>query len=487
MAKVLVVDDELTVLQVLSEMLRAEGHEVTPCGSAAEALNQLAAQSPDLLITDLYFEKGAAAGLEIVQRAREIIPPPVVVVITGYSSVQTAVEAMKHGAFDYLEKPFKPDQLKMCLDRALSFRAALSETAFLRRQLKKQPTFSRIVGSSSTMLEVYGMIDRVADTSSTVLILGESGTGKELVAQALHINSRRRQGPFIPVNCSALPDTLLESELFGHRRGSFTGAFTDKKGLFEAANGGTIFLDEVASMSPTLQSRLLRVLQQREVRRVGENHATYVDVRVLAASNEPLDKKVKEGKFREDLFYRLNVVAIHLPPLRDRKEDIPVLTAYFLSGRVCERTGRPFAVAERTMRCLQKYNWPGNVRELENAIERATVLSETHVLLPKDLPPSVVRNARAADLAAGADEPLAELPSPGPDVPTHMSSETAETMGAAKAAGNLQPLRLFLREQEQTYIARVVEECGGDKEQAAIHLGVSLATLYRKLSGEDKE
>jgi DNA-binding NtrC family response regulator len=486
MAKVLVVDDELTVLQVLSELLQAEGHEVNPCCSVAQAIQALTDFGPDLVITDLYFEKGAPAGLEIVQRSREMIPPPVTVVITGFGSVETAVEAMKHGAFDYLEKPFKLDQIRMCLERALSFRTAVSETAYLRTQLKKQATFSRIVGNSPKMLDVFQMIDRVADTASTVLILGESGTGKELVAQALHVNSRRKQGPFIPVNCSALPDTLLESELFGHRRGAFTGAFNDKKGLFEAANGGTIFLDEVASMSSTLQSRLLRVLQQREVRRVGENHSTYVDVRVLAASNEPLDEKVKEGKFREDLFYRLNVVAIHLPPLRDRRDDIPLLVGYFLNGRVSERSGKPFAITQPGLNLLERYDWPGNVRELENAIERATILCEAHILRPRDFPPAILKDATEDELAESENDPLARLPLSGPEPSSRMQGDPVPA-SVNNAADSMQPLRTFLREQEQTYISRVIEQCGGNKEEAAIQLGISLATLYRKAAGEDRE
>jgi transcriptional regulator with PAS, ATPase and Fis domain len=336
------------------------------------------------------------------------------------------------------------------------------------------------------MMEVYQMIDRVADTSSTVLILGESGTGKELVAQALHVNSRRKQGPFIPVNCSALPDTLLESELFGHRRGAFTGAFADKKGLFEAANGGTIFLDEVASMSPTLQSRLLRVLQQREVRRVGENHASYVDVRVLAASNEALDAKVKEGKFREDLYYRLNVVAIHLPPLRERKEDLRLLTAFFLAGRVSERTGKPFCISERAMGLIEKHDWPGNVRELENAIERATILCHGDILQPQDLPPAVIRDFTPGN-GETIHEAIAALPSPGPELLTHRILDASEKAEVAKAAESLQPLRVLLKDQELAYITRVIDQCGGNKEEAAIHLGISLATLYRKLAGEEKD
>src|ERR1019366_8714623 len=268
MAKVLLVDDDLTMLQMVAELLRQEGHEVFPFSNGSAALAGLTTHAPELVITDLYFDKTRAHGLEVVQKARALSPPAVVIVITGYGTIETAVEAMKNGAFDYLEKPFKVDELKLCVQRALSYNAALSETAYLLEQLKKKYEFSQIIGNASKMQEVFKMIERVANTDSTILVLGESGTGKELVARALHFNSRRQFAPFVPVNCSALPENLLESELFGHRRGSFTGAISDKKGLFEEADGGTIFLDEVGSMSAMLQSRLLRVLQEREVRRV---------------------------------------------------------------------------------------------------------------------------------------------------------------------------------------------------------------------------
>src|SRR6266487_4380453 len=269
MARVLLVDDEVTMVQMVAELLRQEGHEVFPFTNGQAASAALIAHSPELVITDLYFDKTRAHGLEIVRKARELTPPAVVIVITGYGSIETAVEAMKHGAFDYLEKPFKVDALRLCVQRALAYKAAVTETAYLRKQLKKKYEFNKIIGRAPPMQAVFNMIDRVADTDSTILILGESGTGKELVARALHFNSRRQFAPFVPVNCSALPENLLESELFGHRKGSFTGAINDKKGLFQEADGGTIFLDEVGSMSPMLQSRLLRVLQEREVRRVG--------------------------------------------------------------------------------------------------------------------------------------------------------------------------------------------------------------------------
>ena len=491
MAKVLLVDDELTMVQMVAELLRREGHEVFPFTNGAAAVAALVAHSPELVITDLYLDKTRAHGLEIIQKARELNPPAVVIVITGFGSIETAVEAMKNGAFDYLEKPFKVDELRLCVQRALSYNAAVSETAYLRKQLKKKYQFSQIIGSAPRMQEVFKLIERVANTDSTILILGESGTGKELVARALHFNSRRQFAPFVPINCSALPENLLESELFGHRRGSFTGAINDKKGLFQEADGGTIFLDEIGSMSPLLQSRLLRVLQEREVRRVGDNMPIYVNVRVVAATNEPLEKRVKEGTFREDLYYRLNVIAIQLPNLRERRDDIPLLVAHFLKGKTSAASNRPFQVTRQTMEVLNAYDWPGNVRELENAIERATALCEGEIIQMNDLPPSVVSAARINN--AGVEtETMSALPTVPESAlyPFHFNNApTAEVCGheAETVAAEVLPLKSFLREQEQAHLNRVLQQCDGDKEKAAILLGVSLATLYRKLSGEEKD
>jgi len=489
MAKVLLVDDDLTMVQMVAELLRQEGHEVFPFSNGNAALAGLSAHSPDLVITDLYFDKTRAHGLEVVQKARALSPPAVVIVITGFGTIETAVEAMKNGAFDYLEKPFKLEELKLCVQRALSYSAAVTETTYLRKQLKKKYEFSQIIGSAPKMQAVFKMIERVADTDSTILILGESGTGKELVARALHYNSRRQFAPFVPVNCSALPENLLESELFGHRRGSFTGAISDKKGLFEEADGGTIFLDEVGSMSAMLQSRLLRVLQEREVRRVGENTPIYVNVRVVAASNEPLEKRIKEGSFREDLYYRLNVIAIPLPSLRERRDDIPLLVAHFLKGKTNNRTQRPVQVTRQAMGILCAYDWPGNVRELENAIERAATLCEDAIIQAGDLPPGILASVKsvspALDAQAAATLPEAPesalyplQPGPQPGTPPAVGLPGTEP---------LVPIKSFLREQERAYINRAIQQCGGDKEQAALQLGISIATMYRRLSADDKE
>ena len=489
MPKVLLVDDELTMVQMVADLLRQEGHEVFPFTNGQAAAAALSTHAPELVITDLYFDKTRPHGLEILKKARELVPPAVVIVITGFASVETAKEAMKNGAFDYLQKPFKVDEFKLCVQRALSYNAAISETVYLRKQLKKKYQFSQIIGSSAGMQGVFKMIERVADTDSTILVLGESGTGKELVARALHFNSRRQLAPFVPINCSALPENLLESELFGHRRGAFTGAITDKKGLFQEADGGTIFLDEVGSMPPLLQSRLLRVLQEREVRRVGDNTPVYVNVRVVAAANESLEKKIKDGTFREDLYYRLNVIPIQLPSLRERKDDIPLLVAHFLKDKVSPRTNRPFQVTRQAMTLLCSYDWPGNVRQLENAIERAATLSETEVIQAADLPPSLV----AAVNPAGQPE-TTETPDALPTVPDSAlyplrgpETDVGEPQPQQNSLHSFLPLKTFMREQEQAHLNRALEQSGGDKEKAAILLGISLATLYRKLSGEDKD
>ena len=485
MAKILLVDDELTLVQMVADLLRHDGHEVFPFTSAEAAIPALGLHMPDLVITDLYFDKSSARGLEILRKAREMIPPAVVIVITGFGSIETAVQAMKHGAFDYVEKPFKIDAFRLCVQRALSYTAAVHETAYLRKELKKKYQFSQIVGNAPQMHAVFKIVERVADTDSTILILGESGTGKELVARALHFNSRRQFAPFVPINCSALPETLLESELFGHRRGSFTGAIADKKGLFQEADGGTIFLDEVGSMSPLLQSRLLRVLQEREIRRVGDNTSVYVNVRVVAAANEPLEKKIKDNTFREDLYYRLNVIPVQLPSLRERRDDVPLLVAHFLKDKAQAATQRPFQVTRQAMDILCAYDWPGNVRELENAIERATTLCETDTIQASDLPPSLVATVKLASPSQDAHA-AATLPAV-PDTRLYPLQIAASSKPGRAAEDGVQPLKNFLREQEQLHIEKALCACGGDKEKAAILLGVSLATLYRKISGEERD
>jgi DNA-binding NtrC family response regulator len=487
MAKVLLIDDEITMVQMVTEMLRADGHEVFPFSNGAKAMEALETHEPELVITDLYLDKTRAHGLEILQKARSLNPPAVVIVITGFGTIETAVEAMKRGAYDYLEKPFKLDELRLCIQRALSYNAAISENIYLRKQLRKKYEFSQIIGTSQKMQDVFKMVERVADTDATILILGESGTGKELVARALHFNSKRQFAPFVPVNCSALPENLLESELFGHRKGAFTGAIADKKGLFQEADGGTILLDEIGSMSPTLQSRLLRVLQEKEVRRVGDNTPVYVNVRVVAATNEPLEQRLKAGTFREDLYYRLNVIPINMPALRERREDIPLLVGHFLKGRLHDRTGRPFKITKGAMSALGAHNWPGNVRELENAVMRACALSETEIILPTDLPPALHALApQGAEGNAPEDRELSPLLEEPPSTALYsMGGQRDAAEPKVEDLAGRKPvvvLKNFLREQEVAYLNRVLAQTSGDKEKSAQLLGISLATLYRKLS-----
>jgi two-component system response regulator AtoC len=480
MAKVLLIDDEVTMVQMVTELLRREGHEVLPFSAYQPAVEALEAHSPELVITDLYLDKARAHGLEILQKARALNPPATVIVITAYGTIETAVDAMKKGAFDYLEKPFKVDDLRLCVQRALSYNVAISENIYLRKQLKKKYQFSQLIGNSPTIQDVFKMIERVADTDSTILILGASGTGKELVARALHFNSRRQFAPFIPINCSALPENLLESELFGHCKGAFTGAINDKKGLFQEADGGTIFLDEIGSMPPVLQSRLLRVLQEREVRRVGDNVAVSVNVRVLAATNEPLEKRIAEGTFREDLFYRLNVIPITLPSLAERPEDIPLLTMHFLRNKINSRSGKLYSITRKALDILSTHDWPGNVRELENAIERACALCDDSTIRVADLPP-VLRKKASAD---GGEEVVET-----PDNVVVPAAGLAVGGGGAPAQASFSqpigPLKDYLRDQELTYVNRALAQTAGDKEKAAEMLGVSVATLYRKLAEEE--
>jgi DNA-binding NtrC family response regulator len=479
MAKVLLIDDEVTMVQMVAELLRSEGHEVFAFSGFNAAIEGLEAHHPELVITDLYLDKSRTHGLEILEKARALNPPATVIVVTGYATVETAVDAMKKGAFDYLEKPFKVDELQLCIRRAISYNAAISENIYLRKQLKKKYQFDQIIGNSNAMHQVFKMIERVADTDSTILILGESGTGKELVARALHFNSRRQFAPFIPINCSALPENLLESELFGHRKGAFTGAINDKKGLFEEADGGTIFLDEIGSMPPVLQSRLLRFLQGKEVRRVGDNLPILVNVRVLAATNEPLEEKIKNGSFREDLFYRLNVIPINLPALRERREDIPLLVMHFLKDKTSARTGHPYQITHKTMDLLTAHDWPGNVRELENAIERACALCEGGVIRSSDLPSAIQRyQAQGLDEIVEIDPPS---PVPAPDPGVIPTAPAATTM-AAPMSQAVVPLKDYMRDQEAAYLRNALAQADGNKERAAQLLGVSVATLYRKLA-----
>jgi len=458
--KILLVDDEPRILTLLHSVLRTEGLEAVSAKDGPSAIALLKAQKFDLMISDI--RMSPMDGMELFRVARAECPDMPVILLTAHGSVETAIEAMKNGAFDYLTKPFKVDELILTVKRAIEYCEIKAERDELRETLTTQCKFDVVVAESAAMKHVCEQIRRVAPTDATVLLTGESGTGKEVLARALHNNSRRRDKPWIAVNCAALPEPLLESEMFGYVKGSFTGANTDRKGLFEAADGGTLFLDEIASMPFSLQGKLLRVLQEREMRPVGGTTTIPVNVRVLAASNVSIEDKVRDGTFRQDLYYRLAVITIEIAPLRERPEDVLPLVQFFLRKETpadtpCPRISRE--AADALMRCP----WPGNVRELENAIKHAMAFVQNDEITLETLPARVVANAAAAT---------------GP----------AATAAAAESAEQYRnvSLRAFLRQKEKEYLDQVIARTHGDKEQAAKTLQISLATLYRKLPSEGK-
>lgn len=449
MARILVIDDDPAMVSVISEICHERGHQTIAYNSGQKALDNLATQAPQLVITDLKMDK--VGGLDILRECREVLPQTPVIMITAYAKVESALEAMKLGAYDYITKPFKVDELQLTIQRALDHQSDRREIRNLRQIVKEKYRFENIIGTSGRMQEVYNLIAKVADTDSTILIQGESGTGKELVARALHFNSVRQHQPFVAINCSALPENLLESELFGHKKGAFTGAVQDKIGLFEEAEMGTIFLDEVNSMALSLQTKLLRVLQERQLRRVGDTKSVPINVRVLAATNESLNDKIKSGQFREDLYYRLCVIPIEMPALRERVDDIPLLVSHFLQKNAAQTGTEPKKIDQKAIESLQAYRWPGNVRELENAIERACALCDEGIIKTHDLPPQVLRQG-------------------GAPVP---SGPSALPVGRT--------LDEYVREQERSFIEETIKMNGGNREKAAKMLGISMATLYRKL------
>src|SRR5208283_4692281 len=385
MNKILIVDDEQSMRDFLAIMLKKEGHEVVTAENGTEALKAVQAEIFDLVITDV--KMPGLDGIGVLKMIKEISADTIVILITAFATAETAVEAMKLGAYDYITKPFKIDEIKLIIQKAIEKRHLRKENVLLRREIKSRAGFDNFIGKSESMQKIFTLIMQVADTSSTVLITGESGTGKELVAKAIHFNSSRKDRPFVTVNCGALPETLLESELFGHMKGSFTGAVSSKQGLFEAAHGGTIFLDEISATTSALQIKLLRVLQDREFMRVGGTTTLKVDVRVIAASNKDLLEEVSKGAFREDLYYRLNVLPIVIPPLRDRRDDIPLLVDFFLS-KECQGRERK-KITPEALKCLMSHRWPGNVRELENTVERLKILTPGDTILPEYVPDAV--------------------------------------------------------------------------------------------------
>jgi DNA-binding NtrC family response regulator len=441
--KILVVDDERSMGEFLSLLLSKDGYRVRATTSGRDALNCLEDDVYNMLITDLRMPE--MNGIELVREARRRYPDLGVVVMTAFASLESAVEALRLGASDYITKPFHVDEIRSVVEKALDSIALRRENRKLKAKLLEDGSVPRIIGTSAETRELLDLIHRVAPSDSTVLITGESGTGKEVVAQVIHQQSERSIGEFVSVNCGALPDTLLESELFGHMRGSFTGAIRDKEGLFKVASGGTLFLDEIGDMSPALQVKLLRALQEREVLPLGATKPIKIDVRVIAATNSDLEAKQRTGEFRSDLFYRLSVIPIHIKALRERKDDILELGEYFLE-RACRRHGlAPKTLTDETRQLFLTYGWPGNVRELENTIERAVILSEGSALDASILP-GKIQSIQTGSLSAAS----------------HSGQGTLEDV-------------------EKEYLLRVLEETGWQKKKASEILGIDPSTIYRKL------
>jgi DNA-binding NtrC family response regulator len=441
--KILVVDDEPTEREGLARLVGQWGYEVETASSGEEALNLIETQHPAVVLTDLVLPE--MDGLTLLQKLKETGRPPIVLLVTGHGTVETAVEAMRHGAFDYLTKPVDATRLQVLLEKSIEQESLSREVNFLRHQLRQKGSFGQLVGQSKGMQEVYRWIELAATSTAPVLIYGESGTGKELVARTIHDLSNRRNKPFVAINCAAIPETLIESELFGHERGAFTGATERRLGCFELADGGTLFLDEIAEMDNSTQAKLLRVLQEGNFRRVGGGKTEIqVDVRVVAATNRVPSEALAQGQLREDLFYRLNVFAIALPPLRDRKEDLPLLVRTFIEEFNRQDNRQVRGLTPEAERALEQYRWPGNVREVRNVVQRAVVLGGTGLMDVEHLPENVIRTVAPS----------------------------------APAATGVTPIR----EMEREMIMRALEETGQDKRRAAALLGISLKTLYNKLA-----
>src|SRR5262245_45984950 len=461
-ARILVADDEPSMRWLLERVLRQAGHSVTVVEDGAGALAQASAEPFDLAFVDVGMPD--VDGLEVRSRLRSSSPDTAVIVMTAHGSVRSAVEAMQRGAYDYLTKPFDNDVVRLLAERALSARALAREVVELRTGIQEVWEFGALVGKSPRMQEVYKTIGRIAGTDVTVLLRGESGTGKEVVARAVHHYSRRAGKPFVAVSCAAIPPTLLEAELFGHERGAFTDAHQRRLGRFELAHGGTVYLDEVGDMGPELQPKLLRVLQERELERIGGAEPIRVDVRVLAATNRDLEALIREGRFREDLFYRLNVVSVTLPPLRERREDIPFLVDHFLAKYAGELGER--ALAAEALDRLTGYAWPGNVRELENVIQHAMVMAGAGVILPEHLP--ITPGPGVPWVREGTLEQLIQ----------EKLEECVRGLGARESA-NLYELVLGL--VERPLLRAVLRETGGNQLRAAALLGINRNTLRKKL------
>ncbi|NPA95811.1 MAG: sigma-54-dependent Fis family transcriptional regulator [Thermodesulfobacteria bacterium] len=452
---ILVVDDSPDIRFTMSEVLKTKGFSVESASDGQEAIEMLENRFFDIVLTDLSMPR--KTGMDVLRYVTENSPETICIIITGFGTIQGAVEALKIGAYDYLCKPIKPDEVTILIDKALEVRDLKRENRSLKKELKSRYGFDNIIGTSKPMQEVFRLVEKVADTDSTVLITGESGTGKELIAHSIHYASDRKDGPFIPVNCAAIPEELLESELFGHEKGAFTHAIKTRIGRFELANKGTIFLDEIGEMSPSLQVKLLRVLQERKFERVGGVKTISVDIRVVAATNQDLETAVKEGRFREDLYYRLNVIPIHVPPLRERRSDIPLLAKYFLEKYCKGKRKGVQGISDEAMEILVRYDWPGNVRELENIIERMVILANGDIITKEDLPLQIVEKAGCSPGFLAVSGEAMEFPDEG--------------LSLSQAVSEL----------EKTLILKALERTGGVKNRAAKLLKMNRTTLIEKM------
>ncbi len=447
-----IIDDEPIIYEVLQDILTSEGYEVEISANGQEALDKHSSLHVDLILLDLLMP--GMDGIEVLKRLKKIDPQVVVIIITAYASIESAIAAMKTGAYDYIQKPFKHDELLLVVERAIAHRRLQEENLRLKDELKRKFSFEKIIGKSEVMNNIFEIIKAAAPTRSTILIQGESGTGKELVARAIHLNSDRADAAFVIVNSGSLPPDLLESHVFGHVKGAFTGAITDKQGLFEAAHKGTIFFDEISSLNLDTQAKLLRVMQDREFMKLGGTQTIRVDVRVIAATNTELEELIGIQKFREDLFYRLNVIKIELPPLRQRKEDIPLLTKHFLDMYSKENNKEIIGLSDEVEEILENYDWPGNIRELENLIERAVVLTKSKIITRENLPSFLL--------------------------PAH--KEDTATLGAANEDLNL---KRQLQDYQRQAIINALKKSKGVQKKAANLLGVKPTTLNEMIKRLD--
>jgi len=452
MADLLVVDDDLSMREMLEVMLTSEGYDVEYADEGAKAIQMLKDKEYDLILCDIRMEP--VGGLEVLREAKRRLPQTVVIMISAFATTETAVEAIREGAYDYIPKPFNVDEVKQTIRNALDRRTLEFEKEVLDAQLKKTYHFDHIVGNSPVMMKIYNTINQVADTRTNLLITGESGTGKELIARAIHENSARKDKPFTVIHCGGIPETLMESELFGHRKGAFTGAIDDKKGLFEVSDGGTVFLDEVAELTPAVQVKILRVVQEKAFKPVGETRDVEVDVRIICATNKNLEDEVIAGNFREDLYYRLNVIHIEVPPLRERREDLTALAQHFVEKYAKEMDKSIHKLSSYALDMLGRYDFPGNIRELENMIERSVALETTNVILPESLALSTYKRSEKGAKESGPFD--FDVPPTGLD------------------------LDGVIADVERGYLVKALEMAGGVKQKAAELLGISLeAFRYR--------